>query len=123
MIISFLIGFGINAVIFIVFFYLTKTFGFLAYPFLLPIVCSVTGYKTTKKLWFGFVSFFLIQILYFGIYETIENMAGNSSFWKQLYLDYFSNVDGRWALSLHILALLISVFTSVIIYWRVKSSI
>lgn len=123
MFVKYLIGLIVSTGIFIMLFYSTKILGFFAYPILSPVICSVIVYKLTNKWWFGFASFFLIQVVYFGIYETINTMAGNRSFGEQLYRDFITNVEGRWALALHILALFISFITSIITYWWTKQSL
>lgn len=120
---KYLMGLIVSTVLFVILFHSTKILGFFVYPILSPIICNVIGYKLTNKWWFGFTTFFLIQVLYFGIYETINTMAGNRSIWEQLYRDYINSVDGQWALALHILALFISLTTSVIIYWWIKRSL
>ena len=120
--IKYSIGLIINAVVFVLLFYSADTINLFVYPILLPIVCTVVGYKITKKWWFGLASFFSNQVLYFGVYETIESMSLNRTFFEQLSHNYLSGVEGRWFLVFHVLALFISFITSLIIYRKIRGS-
>lgn len=122
MLVKYLFGLIINSIVFILLFYSTIILSLFAYPVLSPIICSVIGYKLTKKWWFGFLSFFSLQVLYFGIYRMVELKGPNESFIEQIYYTFFSSKEGRWLLVTHIFALFISFVTSIITYWWTKRS-
>ena len=115
MLVRLIVGSIINIAVFILL-YSAKILGFIAYPVLSPIVCTLVGYKITKKLWFGFVSFSSIQILYIGFYETVRNMSLNRTFLEQFRYDYLLGVEGRWYLIVHVIALFFSFITTLIIF-------